>query len=116
MADEFGIESLCKHHGLQTFTTLEAVKKDLTEFSDVVASEASALATTTVESVKHQAQNLQQIIEDEGTPLSAQTPTEVSIFFKKRQPLGSIVLSVIGVYSSYYITVHLITGSSIANS
>ncbi|VIO98191.1 Uncharacterized protein BM_BM7210 [Brugia malayi] len=46
----------------KTYTTFELVKKDLTEFSDVVASEASALANTTVESVKQQAYNLQQIM------------------------------------------------------
>uniref|UniRef100_A0A158Q6S7 BSD domain-containing protein n=1 Tax=Elaeophora elaphi TaxID=1147741 RepID=A0A158Q6S7_9BILA len=46
----------------KTYTTFELVKKDLTEFSDVVANEASALANTTVESVKQQAYNLQQII------------------------------------------------------
>lgn len=46
----------------QTYTTFELVKKDLTEFTDVVASEASALASTTVEGVKQQAHNLQQII------------------------------------------------------
>uniref|UniRef100_A0AAF5PUD5 BSD domain-containing protein n=1 Tax=Wuchereria bancrofti TaxID=6293 RepID=A0AAF5PUD5_WUCBA len=46
----------------KTYTTFELVKKDLTEFSDVVASEASALASTTIESVKQQAHNLQQIM------------------------------------------------------
>ncbi|KAL3985401.1 BSD domain family protein [Acanthocheilonema viteae] len=46
----------------KTYTTFELVKKDLTELSDVVASEASALASTTVESVKQQAYNLHQII------------------------------------------------------
>uniref|UniRef100_A0A915PIX2 BSD domain-containing protein n=1 Tax=Setaria digitata TaxID=48799 RepID=A0A915PIX2_9BILA len=46
----------------KTYTTFELVKRDLTEFGDVVANEASALANTTVESVRQQAQNLHQII------------------------------------------------------
>ncbi|VDN02401.1 unnamed protein product [Thelazia callipaeda] len=46
----------------KTYTTLELVKKDLTELSDVVANEASAFASSTVESVKQQAHHLQQII------------------------------------------------------
>ncbi|VDK71647.1 unnamed protein product [Onchocerca ochengi] len=50
----------------KTYTTFELVKKDLTEFGDVVANEASALANTTVESVRQQAYNLQQIISMEG--------------------------------------------------
>ncbi|VDK37577.1 unnamed protein product [Anisakis simplex] len=45
-----------------TFTTFELVKKDLSELGDVVANEASAIASSTVESVKHQAQSLQQIV------------------------------------------------------
>lgn len=58
----------------KTFTTLELVKKDLTEFSDAVASEASAIAATTVESVKHQAQNLQQIVNPEVETKESQPP------------------------------------------
>ncbi|OZC09807.1 BSD domain protein [Onchocerca flexuosa] len=50
----------------KTYTTFELVKKDLTEFGDVVANEASALANTTVESVRQQAYNLQQIMNLEG--------------------------------------------------
>ncbi|EFO14701.2 hypothetical protein LOAG_13815 [Loa loa] len=46
----------------KTYTTFESVKKDLTEFSDIVTSEASALASTTVESVRQQAYSLQQIV------------------------------------------------------
>ncbi|CAG9538461.1 unnamed protein product [Cercopithifilaria johnstoni] len=46
----------------KTYATFELVKKDLTEFTDVVTSEASALASTTVENVKQKAYNLQQII------------------------------------------------------
>lgn len=53
---------------MQTCTTLELVKKDLSEFGDVVATEASALASTTVESVRQQAQNIHQMMsfEEEG--------------------------------------------------
>lgn len=56
----------------KTFNTLELVKKDLTEFGDAVASEATAIAANTVESVKQQAQNLQQIV----TPVFAEDEKE----------------------------------------
>ncbi|KHN74254.1 BSD domain-containing protein 1 [Toxocara canis] len=49
----------------KTFTTLELVKKDLSEFGDVFANEATAIANTTVESVKHQAHTLQQMVSPE---------------------------------------------------
>uniref|UniRef100_F1KXJ9 BSD domain-containing protein 1 n=1 Tax=Ascaris suum TaxID=6253 RepID=F1KXJ9_ASCSU len=57
----------------KTFTTLELVKKDLSEFSDVVANEANALANTTLESVKHQAHTFQQMVsvDEEDSTLTA---------------------------------------------
>lgn len=38
---------------LKTYSTLTLVKKDLSELSDAVATEATALASTTVESIQH---------------------------------------------------------------
>lgn len=46
----------------RTSTTFELVKKDLSEFSDAVATEATAIASNAVESMKQQAQNLQNIV------------------------------------------------------
>lgn len=46
----------------QTFTTFEMVKKDLNEFTDVVASEACSLASTTIKIVRQQAYNFQQFM------------------------------------------------------
>ena len=56
----------------QTFSTLELVKKDLSDFGDAVATEATAIANNTVESVKQQAQTLQHIV----TPVFAEQTEE----------------------------------------
>uniref|UniRef100_A0A915A8K2 BSD domain-containing protein n=1 Tax=Parascaris univalens TaxID=6257 RepID=A0A915A8K2_PARUN len=61
----------------KTFTTLELVKKDLSEFSDAVASEANAIANTTLESVKHQAHTFQQLVsvdEEDSTLIARDKP------------------------------------------
>lgn len=49
------------------------MKKDLSEFSDVVANEANAIANTTLESVKHQAHTFQQMVsvDEEDSTLTA---------------------------------------------
>ena len=41
---------------------MELVRKDLSEFGDAFASEATAIAANTVESVKQQAQNIQHMV------------------------------------------------------